>query len=193
LVVMVFAVTFASMYVRQAPEQEKQANKSEPPKARLTFAASTFPPRDGRTAEEGPSSGVVSEFGRKAHHDFWFENANDEEVRVGLYSKNCTCSDVQMFIAPPGWRRELAAGAGRRLGLMAHVLLPALVSAGAEDSFRTMEKDGAAVPVPPRAAGFIRLMWEGRAGSQGPQAQRLNAQPWTKHPGGGPATRHAAR
>src|SRR5262249_2429192 len=47
-------------------------------------------------------------------------------------------------------------------------------------------KDGAAVPVPPRAAGFIRLMWEGRAGSQGPKAQLLKAELWTKHPGGVP-------
>ena len=188
LVVMVFAVTFASMYVRQTPTNPK-ANKGDggPSGLRLTFRRDSYPmklgPRDDPKLAEEP---LRSEFGVLAHFDFWFTNDNDQEVRVGLKKKNCTCSEVKLFLAPDGWRRQAAAQVGQRHELMADLVLPTVVAAGADSSawLDLMNKEG--VVIPPGAAGFVRLSWEGRRGPAPVQGQALTAELWTQTPGGVP-------
>src|SRR5262245_38831396 len=103
LVVLVFAVTFASMYVRQDATDTKSTDpdRAGPDMLSLTFRARFYPEPRIETRRQ------VTEYGKTAYHDFWFENANDEGVAVGLHKKNCTCTSVSVCIAPDGWRAVL--------------------------------------------------------------------------------------
>lgn len=192
LVVMVFAVTFASMYVqpvkKSGPSADAAKGGGEGAALRLTFASTHYPERDPNYT--GENSPVVSEYGSMAHHDFWFENANDEAVRVGLVKKGCTCSDARVFIAPADWSRELAAVAlqrvGGRFGLLSRMVrlgsIPALANPG---PLRPLTEGEEGATVPPRGVGFVRLRWEGRATS--PRAQILSAKLWMQSAASGPA------
>lgn len=191
LVVLVFAVTFASMYIQRTPTNPRPKKEDTAPALSLTFARTRYPePRNPqKDRPEDAEQPLVSEFGQGAHFDFWFTNDNDEEVRVGLNEKNCTCSNVKLFIAADGWRKQLAATAGQRHGLMSHIVLPAVVTAGADaGAFHELRmsqppQKGEGVVVPARAAGLVRLSWEGRRGTAAVQGQPLNAELWTQTPG----------
>src|SRR6516225_4407805 len=94
LVGMVFGVTFVAMYNRQEP-----AAPAKPPpdagagsSARLSFAALAYP-KQPVPPDPVDRQRVAGEFGVTGHADFWFVNETDEDVRVGLYTKNCKCSE----------------------------------------------------------------------------------------------------
>jgi len=181
LVVMVFAVTFASMYVRDAPTKKTAEEEAQKPQLKLTFASTQVP------EERDPSRLVVTEFDKRGHHEFWFRNDNDQAVLLGLGEKSCQCSDVKVFIAPSDWRYPLAEAEARRKNLMKYEgILPGggagkLVAELADDlgkaeveqtrqqllaradlrSLTTLDSSSAeGVEVPPGAVGFVRLEWE---------------------------------
>src|SRR5215207_4221895 len=86
LVVMVFAVTFASMYVRQvAPPKvtEPDDGGPVPEGGRLTFGRTKFP--EAATSRER----IMTEVGGRGQYDFWFVNDYDKEVFVGLNRLGC--------------------------------------------------------------------------------------------------------
>src|SRR5438046_2140083 len=110
--VMVFAVTFASMYVApsrpgSAPKKKKQDST---PGLQLTFPTRRFP--EGEDFRN-PMKRVVTEYEKTGQHDFWFNNPNDEDVRVGL-STTCTCSGLHLFVAPEAWRVPVDVDDGNR-------------------------------------------------------------------------------
>jgi hypothetical protein len=186
LVALVFGVTFASMYVRQTPTTPTNKGEGGSPALSLTFPRQVYPMRDPKYPPELVEAALVSEFREGAYFDFWFRNDNDEEVRVGLNRKNCDCFDVKLFVAPDGWRKQLAATVWdpkKGSGLMTNIVLPVVVAAGMDSKTwpDLGEKEGVAVP--PRAIGFVRLLWERRRGTAGIQGQPLTAALWTGSPG----------
>src|SRR5437867_719730 len=96
--VMVFAVTFASMYV--APTRPgttpRKKQQHQPDGLQLTFPTRHYPERLPDESEIDYSmKRVVTEYEKTGRHDFWFNNPNDAEVRVGL-STTCTCSGIHL-------------------------------------------------------------------------------------------------
>ncbi len=117
---MVGGITFVMVYLGGS---RGSAAKVIAPQASLTFASKRYP-------EEGAKA-LTSEINQLAHQDFWFHNDSGHEVAVGLNSKSCKCTDVELSIAPEEWRpRLLAAVAARAL------------SECAEDTGRPADDDG---------------------------------------------------
>src|SRR5262249_37799339 len=108
VVALIFGVTFASMYVgksnRATPQVKKQAAGKD--LRDLQFEFPTYP--YGEDANDMRWQ-IVTEYGKRGSHDFWFANPNDEELRVGLARKSCECSDVHVLVAPEGWGSFVAA------------------------------------------------------------------------------------
>ncbi len=201
VIAIIFGVTFASMYVSRAPappSARKNKGKVTPANAdlHLSFPLVEYPPESSE-----PARRIATEYGQSGQHDFWFENPNDEEVRVGLLAVNCTsCSEVRLFIVPESWHSSLASVAASWPGQGAGGELPSILTALAflqkreglqmqATRGRLLEKGAAeGVSVPPRAVGFIRLQWEARrAPAPGPRLQKLSADLWWQdpHSGGG--------
>src|SRR5688500_15264134 len=98
LVAMIFGVTFAMMYLRdkdQVPDPNQNVGSSEDKKTgkeganlQLTFRSTRYPEEVADLSKR-----IVSEYGKYNHHDFWFSNDHDAEVKIGLNTKNCTCTD----------------------------------------------------------------------------------------------------
>jgi hypothetical protein len=211
LVVMVFAVTFASMYVRDTPATKKSEETPQGPGLQLTFASKEVP--EGRNL----SQLIATEFDGRGQHDFWFRNDNDQAVLLGLREKNCQCAVVRVFVAPSAWRKPLEEAEVRRQSLKDEVeLAGSLVGKLADDigkaeverthkqllaradlrSMATLDSpSGEGVEIPPRALGFVRLEWEWdrRRVKPGPQAGvRLWAKLWMQDARTGPLVQLSA-
>src|SRR5262249_51524746 len=117
---------------------------------------------------------------------FWFVNANNEEpVRVGLNSKNCKCTNVEVRLMTDDWKSRratllagqvvatlpaLAAPVGQPLPLSA---LGVMAADEAEPVLGQREQEAKLLPlmekqnlkdsvlVPAQAIGYIRLHWSG--------------------------------
>jgi hypothetical protein len=142
--VMVFGIAFA---VNWLPAWHKTRSKGDAPQVRLTFA-------DRETNYPAEPPAAACEVGHDQSHDFWFKNENPQDLPVGIFSKTCQCTTVQMWFAagrtdvPPAGEQEEAA---RK------------VEASATPT-ELKEKETPTV-VPAGAVGFIRLGWKGdRAG-----------------------------
>jgi len=196
MVVMVFAVTFASMYVRDSTTNRQPDDETKPPPLVLNFDSTLFPEKFIDELR------IVTEFGQRGQHDFWFKNENDEAVTVGLNRKpSCTCADIKLLIAPASWRKPLekaeaerdqlkayveAAGgglAGRVAGAVPLERARAELLRGVEDrDFKTLPDDpNQGIVVAPRARGVVRIQWEARRITTIPK-QNLIALLWVQNP-----------
>src|SRR5262245_20419613 len=197
MVVMVFAITFASMYVRDTTTNRQPDDEPQPPPLTLSFDSLRFP---DILADE---LRIVTEYGRRGHHDFWFTNNNDEAVTVGLNGTSCsTCSDVKLLLAPDAWREPLAraeaqgdrlkdyaeAGGGALAGGVARPVpiervRAELLKAAQDRDFQSLTADpDKGIVVPPRATGVVRLEWEVRRGTTNASRQNLGAKLWMQKP-----------
>jgi hypothetical protein len=196
MVVMIFAVTFASMYVRDSTTNRQPDDETQPPPLALSFDGTSFP--ELLYDEER----IVTEYGQSGQHDFWFKNENDQEVTVGLISKNCTCSDVRLLLAPEAWRTPLERAEAQRDQVMAYVgpvggglagrlagAVPLeraraeLLQGAADSDFRTLADDPIkGIVVPPRTRGVVRVLWHARRTTTNPYPQNLSAQLWVQNP-----------
>jgi hypothetical protein len=198
VVVIVFAVTFASMYLspdRQGPSPKK--GQKHDPSAQLTFPVRSYPPEGS-----GASQHVATEYGTKGHRDFWFENGSNREVVVGLNSKNCSCSEVELFLAPAEWRGQLDGVSATRAVCGSAGILDGIVTAVCAEQWtedltakgengRTLAARNG-VPVPPGGYGFVRLSWEatrkpdpnlkGEMAALGVRPELLSADVWMQDP-----------
>jgi hypothetical protein len=98
---------------------------------------------------------AVSEVGEENTHDFWFKNELDRVVEVGMLSKTCKCTNVQVWLAPDRYSKtpregEEEAAAAKALKDVEQVVPTDL-----------LQKDSSAV-VPPGRVGFVRLTWRGK-------------------------------
>src|SRR5262249_28120944 len=101
-------------------------------------------------------------------------------VPVGMISKSCTCTQVEVSIAPEGWKSDWAEASAGQVLRQASLLLPS----GALNSLQNMaantpelsDSQGKTTPltkensftVPAGASGWVRLSW------QKPDARTLN-------------------
>ncbi len=143
------------------------------PQLRLTFAdtETRFPATDpAHPGQEPPPA--ECELGQSQAHDFWFKNENAQDLPVGVFSKTCQCTSVELWVAPKDWtyvpepaKRDEAA--------------KKLESSATRTELK--EKEGGAV-VPAGAVGLLRLTWNGsRLGSKS-----LAATLWMEEKGPGP-------
>jgi hypothetical protein len=176
LALMVGGITFAVVY---RGGSRGAVEKKIAPQASLTFAGKRYPEEGGKA--------LTSEVGQLAHQDFWFCNDSGYAVPVGLNSKSCKCTDVELSIVPEEWKsRLLAVTAARVLQRAPRGLedLPTLAATyqGSAVFPQLPEKEVKTTPVttddsvtvPPGALGWVRLNWRGER----PEPRFLKADLW---------------
>ena len=169
VVAMVFGITFA---VSSLPGRKSSGPKSAP-QAKLTFADSVtrFPaPEPGKPEVEQPPA--ECELGHSQAHDFWFKNENAQDLPVGVFSKTCQCTTVELWIAPKDWT-DVPEPAQRDEAVKK-------LEASVQPTQLLEKQNGAAVPA--GAVGFVRLTWKGD--KAGPKS--LSATLWMDEAGPGP-------
>lgn len=150
--------------------------------------------------------GEAAEFEVNAtgHYDFWYHNAENAVMNVGLADKNCVCSQVELCqLTPSEAERFLAWSAATHVltaaawqpvlghyptSVAGHLWDAALLEHFSESSprWQPLTKDSAPVGVRPGAIGQIRLSWKGDK----QDALRLSAVLTNRHadqPAGPPA------
>jgi hypothetical protein len=99
LALMVGGISFVTVYLGRIPYSER-TNTPADAFPSLTFPAKLFP-REGEKPQ-------TTEVRHRGHQDYWFVNESGQEVIVGLNEKGCTCSEVELTVAPPSWTPYLA-------------------------------------------------------------------------------------
>lgn len=201
LVVMVFAVTFASMYVRDAPTKKTAKDEPQGPMLLLSFPSQRVP-----ELFDHPAQRVVTEFGKRGQHDFWFKNENDEAVTMGLHDLGCKrCTEVEAFLAPDDWRSPLEEAfshckACREYERAYQHSLPGNVAKAfgigeVEHTGRQLLARGRigrptplevgspqGIAVPPGRFGFVRLKWEMKRETSSALPTNLSVKLWMQQP-----------
>jgi hypothetical protein len=111
---------------------------------------------------------LTTEVRQSGHYDFWFANTSGQDLAVGLNEKGCTCSEVELALAPPSWHKHLLVIAGQEplgrgwsgLTLMAAARQQLEEDAGDGEAGQAMvlTKENSMV-VPNGAIGRVRLSW----------------------------------
>jgi len=113
----------------------------------------------------------TTEVHQRGYQDYWFINDSDKDVTVGLNAKGCTCSEVELTIAPPSWMPYLALSTALQalqLPLRGLDNLTTLaVACQREHQFPEMPQGGEntmltqefSAKVPAGAIGRVRLSW----------------------------------
>jgi hypothetical protein len=169
-VALVFGVTFGVNYLHHG----KSAARIVAPQARLTFADSetNFPEASQRPAEE--------EIGEPKSHDFWLKNDNPTALPVGVFSKSCQCTHVELWIAPADWK-DVPAPADREKAMKD-------LEATTHPT-ELMDRDNEPPAVPAGGVGVLRLRWKGDR----PGPKDLAAVLWMGEKGSGPQQRFLIR
>jgi hypothetical protein len=183
-VVLIFAVTFASMYVSQSGPTKKprKGNTAGLAGLELTFDQVRHPAPDPQDPKRDTFNDellrVKTEYEKTGQHDFWFRNDNDEEVRVGRSPSCSECPGLELFIAPESWRKvyeektESPAAVAAKEERLRHLAAKA-------ERLRELSRDGATVP--PHSFGFVRLQWKADRGVKlRPTRSNFIAELWTQ-------------
>jgi hypothetical protein len=204
VLVLVFGITFAMNYL--GGSQTAQHLGPETQSLDLTFlsavdAPAAAPPTASAKTQPWVSFyGVEGEVHKSNYRDFWFCNANDREVKVGLFGKGCQCSSVELFLAPlepasqhPGALGLVAAaGTGPQAPLSAATgaVLPlrGMSNRPKVKSWELLHRTES-VRVPAGAVGWLRLAWK----TEKPGPQRLSATIWVDDPSTGKTTTLSTR
>ncbi len=101
LALMVGGLSFVSVYLTGSTRDGSDQPTASSPS--LTFPIKTFP-REGEKVQ-------TTEVNQTGWQDYWFVNETEQEMAVGLNSKGCTCSEVEITVAPPSWMPYLASSA----------------------------------------------------------------------------------
>ena len=186
--VMVFALTFSMNYlgglneIKPANVDKVVAKKNSDDDGigqELSFLNKVFPV-DGQSVLE-------NEFKAGGEQDYWFTFDGNRPLKVGLDSKNCTCTSVQLFVPPqelveksksdpmkldPVWVEKLAKDNAFKKNL--------------EGKSKSYSLDKNEEPfIKPGEAGWVRLKW--KTEKMGPQ--RLAATIWFGKKGSGADSR----
>lgn len=159
---MVGGISFISVYLGGRSETDVPLPTTTTPS--LSFPFKVFPQ---------PGDNVMTtEVGHRGYQDYWFYNDCGQDLTVGLSKKGCTCSEVEIAVAPPTWWMRLFYDAATQsfhvppCGLTALTTLAAL-----RDPARLQQvfPDDGATPVvltkenstmvPAGAIGRARLSW----------------------------------
>jgi hypothetical protein len=102
LALMVGGISFVSVYLGDISGKNSEETVTVAPTT-LVFPFKTFPREDEKVQ--------TTEVRQVGHQDYWFVNESQQDVRVGLNEKGCTCTEVEITVAPPGWLEHLARSA----------------------------------------------------------------------------------
>lgn len=160
LALMVGGVSFVSVYLGSGTTGP--SDDSPGPQPSLTFPIKTFP-REGEKVQ-------TTEIHQSGHQDYWFVNESGKIVAVGLNAKGCTCSEVEITVAPPSWMADLARSAvlqALQQPLRGWDNLTVLAAACDREqqypelynAARTMLTQEFSAEVPAGAVGRVRLSW----------------------------------
>jgi hypothetical protein len=186
LALMVGGITFVSVYLGGGGGESSGTQSLDTPPS-LTFPIKVYPQR-----KEEPS--LATEVRHHGHQDFWFVNESGQDLRVGLNAKGCTCSEVEINLAPDSWRAYSdRLSTTQLLQLPLHRIdgLTMMVALNTRDRlFPDLPPEGNAISimltkenefkVPAGAFGRVRLSWEQQL------ARKLStyADLWIGQPGG---------
>jgi hypothetical protein len=162
LALMVGGITFVMVYLNNST---RAVPDTPPPIADLTFAMKKYPEDGGKA--------LTTEVNQRGQHDFWFYNDSGQNLPVGLNRKGCTCSEVDVSIAPESWKPRLLGEAASRLLQRAPRGLDGLPTLAAtfdpqrvfpnlpenEAATTTLTEENSVV-VPAGAIGWVRLSWQ---------------------------------
>jgi hypothetical protein len=186
-VVLIFVVTFASMYVSQSGPTKspiKGNTSAGSGGLELIFDSVRYPGADPEDPKRDTFNDellrVKTEYEKTGQHDFWFRNENNEGVRMGRAPSCPGCLRVDLFLAPESWRKvyeektespaAFAAKSDRLRNLAAKA-----------DSLQELLTDGRTVP--PRSFGFLRLNWRADRGKNlRPPGSNFFAELWVQDP-----------
>jgi hypothetical protein len=162
LALMVGGISFISVYLGVSNRDNSEETTDTLPF--LSFPIKSFPREDEKVQ--------TTEVGQWGHQDYWFLNDNGQDVLVGLNEKGCTCSEVEITVAPPSWIPYLARSAVNHLALQQppHALNSLTLLAAANDRehlFPELPEDGKTTKltrefstlIPAGAVGRVRLSW----------------------------------
>jgi hypothetical protein len=207
LILIVFVVTFAMNYINPSkpPSTAPAGGPGAESGKMLTIPVQTLP--------ESPSlerTWIYHENGKGGWVDFPFENPYDEEVKVGLYSKNCICTNVQIVLAPPAWKErhaQLTAAKNKAEAPFFSLIGPAgyweaqhrlplpeedqelHALEGAAEVIAKLEPDRGpeAANVPGKSRGWVRLAWNDNNSNREP-LKRYSGDLWFGDPNARPPT-----
>jgi hypothetical protein len=189
LIIVVFVciiggLSFIRNQVRSPPPAEPSAN--EEPDIGVSEARVEFP----LTVVSGVPEYELHGAGK---YEFWFQNPNSEAIELGLKSKSCKCSKIEIIGLTPEEaktiRQRLPTAAIAQVlagtsGFLSMISISAAANTDLCGFFNQPDRWQPLVPgddkkvarVPGDGAGYVRFHWEGRA--QGPI--RLTAQVWAQ-------------
>lgn len=190
--IMVFALTFAMNYLGglSDPKTPVQIKDNTPKNAdsiddgvnqELAFLQKVYP-SDGISA-------IENEFKMGGMQDFLFAHEGALPLKIGLDSKNCTCTSVLVFIIPPDWSKNLDIK-----DAMGKINLVKIEEALSKNNVKNvLEKQITPVALEKNeqpvlnggSVGWIRLQW--KTEKLGPN--RLTANIWMGKKGGGNESR----
>lgn len=165
LALMVGGITFVSVYLGSGTRDGSDRLPLEE-QPTLSFPIKAFP-------QEGEPA-LVTEVRQPGHQDFWFDNDSGQDLAVGLNEKGCTCSEVEIAVAPSSWIKHaldrMAVLQAIRMQLHS---LPGLTMLAAvntrnplfpelpenEARYAMLTKDNS-FTVPAGAIGRVRLSWQ---------------------------------
>ncbi|HVS39484.1 MAG TPA: hypothetical protein VMS17_28255 [Gemmataceae bacterium] len=152
---MVFGISFAVSYMPVFKAAAPKGSSS----AKLTFAdpQTTYPPQSETQVGDPPPAEF--ELGKSRSHDFWFKNANAQDLPVNLFWKNCQCTSIQLWIAPKeatdvpaeDQRADAPDGDGGSL---------AAAKIEASATKKELQEKESPVTIPAGAVGLVRLTWK---------------------------------
>jgi hypothetical protein len=93
LALMVGGITFVTVYLGGGSNAGSEVPTETPPA--LTFAAKIYP--------QPGQKPLITEVRQRGQQDYWFLNDSGQKVNVGLNEKGCTCSEVEVTLAPETW------------------------------------------------------------------------------------------
>jgi hypothetical protein len=184
---MVFLITFAMNYLGDStsPSSPTDPDLGKGPALQLTFGPRLVP--------EESMPPLECEVKKPTSLDFWYHNENDADLTVGLWSKTCKCTNVELYVLPPQAKTRVLAAVADRMA-QAHqgpLALACLLLAQNEPAYLDAEGTAELTPleskesgrVPAGAVGWIRLKWSGEQA----RPQDLNADLWSNSKERGPS------
>jgi hypothetical protein len=176
--VVVFIATYLKMNMGATTKPEEKADTAQ----QVTLF---FPKTASRSDDDKNPAGAEWESGVPGHYDFWFQNANDESVTVGVDRVGCVrCTKVEIALETNEWKTWEAT---LTLNLMFRTrgsldLVGPSLTSGNEWALPEPTRDWqdlmareSGVEVPARASGWIRVDWD--AHKLGPE--QFTARIWT--------------
>jgi hypothetical protein len=185
LVGMVFLITFAMNFLGTSKPNDEPQGSGGDGQTVLQFLTTTYPAQEkNMPIVKFVDMEMKADGGRNpGYRDYLFVNPTNEEVTVGRTGKVCTCSGVELYLAPDEWKdaaarllaSEAAAGAfqaAEGVGGAPHPLFNlgslAMLDRDLHESaekvkpaagLNVKDHQPETATIPPHAVGWFRMRW----------------------------------